>query len=268
MRLLQHILFEDGNPEDNLSSRNAILDRLQELGCAAPVEPELLGMLANARNLGLVLVIVGRDTEQTRPRVLNDKEKLWSIGRMIPWLDVFLAGEARIQIPKSSHRDDNIIQAKAKEFELKMALWLQDHDQSLRCRTPPHRGQCGEQIDIYGYKDEGTTVIVGECKLRREGNEAKSIERTEIQQLRRKVIAARSYEEKRRPGNSGNQVVRQFQGIFVSNANKLDEGARQLIDSEQAFNIQVLTITLQSGWETKQEWAILQQKSLYPADVE
>jgi len=255
--LLQRILFEDGNIEDTISSIHSIREKLERLGCSQPVEPELLGMAANARDVGLILAMVGYDADYLRKRGLHKETTRWEVRKEIPWLDIHWFGRSRIEIPESDYSDNNqpVIRAKQNAFEAKVALWLQDNDPCLRCTTPPHRGKVGtEQIDMYGYRhaDDGITVVIGECKLRREGNETKSISVEEIQQLRRKVIAAMEYERSKRSSKGLT-----FEGILISNAQDVEEQAQQLIISETTFKIRVLCVTIQKGWESSDDWRIV-----------
>jgi hypothetical protein len=255
--LLQRILFEDGNIEDTISSIHSIREKLERLGCSQPVEPELLGMAANARDVGLILAMVGYDADYLRKRGLHKETTRWEVRKEIPWLDIHWFGRSRIEIPESDYSDNNqpVIRAKQDAFEAKVALWLQDNDPCLRCVTPPPGGKVGtEQIDVYGYRhaDDGITVVIGECKLRREGNETKSISVEEIQQLRRKVIAAMEYERSKRSSKGLT-----FEGILISNAQDVEEQAQQLIISETTFKIRVLCVTIQKGWESSDDWRIV-----------
>jgi hypothetical protein len=255
--LLQRILSEDGNIEDTISSIHSIREKLERLGCSQPVEPELLGMVANARNDGLILAMVGYDADYLRKRGLHNETIRRLVRKEIPWLDIHWFGMPRIEIPESDYSDNNqpVIRAKQNAFEAKVALWLQDNDPCLRCTTPPHRGKVGtEQIDMYGYRhaDDGITVVIGECKLRREGNETKSISVEEVQQLRRKVIAAMEYERSKRSSKGLT-----FEGILISNAQNVEEQAQQLVISETNFKIRVLRVTIQKGWESNEEWRIV-----------
>jgi len=260
--LLQRILFDDGNADDTVSSTHPITTKLASLGCSHPVEPELLGMLANARNLGLILAMVGHDADYLRKRGLHDKTVCWRVRNEIPWLDIVWIGESRVETPESDYSDNNppSIRAKQDAFESKVALWLQDDDPSLRCITPPPKGKVGnEQIDVYGYRtvSTGKTVVIGECKLRREGNETKRIATEEIQQLRRKVIAARKYEEAKK-SLSRDRISVEYEGILISNAIDVDDQALSLIESETDFKIRVLRVTIKKGWETSDELCITQ----------
>jgi hypothetical protein len=255
--LLQRILFEDGNIEDTISSIHSIRNKLERFGCSQPVEPELLGMAANARDVGLILAMVGYDADYLRKRGLHKETTRWEVRKEIPWLDIHWFGRSRIEIPESDYSDNNqpVIRAKQDAFEAKVALWLQDNDPCLRCVTPPPGGKVGtEQIDVYGYRhaDDGITVVIGECKLRREGNETKSISVEEIQQLRRKVIAAMEYERSKRSSKGLT-----FEGILISNAQDVEEQAQQLIISETTFKIRVLCVTIQKGWESSDDWRIV-----------
>jgi hypothetical protein len=267
VKLLQQILVEDGNPEDNLSSVHTVVKELLPL-CPEPVEPELLGMLANASRLGLTLILVGHDAPYVRPRGLHKEDVLWKASRRIPWLDIIKAGETSVALKRVKYTEyggnggviDTPPEIKAKEdaFDTKVAVWLQDKDPSFRCTTPPSKKQCGEQIDVFGYSstEDVQTAVIGECKLRRRGNELKLIECREIQQLLRKLEAARRFISKHPPRLSHSAQLK-FDGILVSNALGIDEWAKELILSEREFNIRVLLVSLNSDWETSQQWGIV-----------
>jgi len=265
LRLLQQILVEDGNPEDNLSSVHSAVEELMPF-CPEPVEPELLGMLANASRLGLTLMLVGHDAPYARQRGLNNPEVLWKTSRRIPWLDIIWAADTRPTLSRITYRvggekSDTPPEIKAKEdaFETKVAVWLQDAEPSFRCKSPPSKTQCGEQIDVFGYRAVGhdmMIVVVGECKLRRRGNESKPIACTEVQQLLRKLEAGRRF-VKRNLAGLGESTQLQFEGILVSNALDIDEWAKELILSESEFNIRILCVSVNSDWETNQQWGIV-----------
>lgn len=267
LRLLQQILIEDGNPEDTLSSVNPVVDKLRQF-CPEPVEPELLGMLANASRFGLSLVLVGHDAPYIRQRGLHKPDVRWTIRRQIPWLNITMAANTKLLLTQVKYMEygvdgeviENAPEIKAKEdaFDAKVAIWLLDQDSSFRCTTPPSEKECGEQIDVFGHRllDNNTqTTVIGECKLRRRGNESKHIESKEVQQLLRKLKAAqrfakRNYEPRQSP-------PLKFEGILISNATGIDEWARELILSESEFNIRVLSVSLDSDWETSQQWGIV-----------
>lgn len=266
--LLQRLLFEDGNSEDTISSQCIVRDLIELGDHLFPVEPELIGMMANARAIGLTLMLVGSDNlDSVRPRRLHNPEFCRSIGRKIPWLEVEWASRARVDIPRSTYRDTDFSATRAREFESRAALWLQDQDPHLRCITPPPKGQVGgEEIDIYGYRynSDETTAVIGECKLRREGNETeKPVKRSEIQQLRRKLIAAREYERARKRSPNDMDIPTKYEGVLVSNANELDDEARSLMEEEKELILRVLGVELSSGWETQHIWKILSGHVLF-----
>lgn len=260
--LLQYLLSEDGYHESTVSNNHSSLAKiLQENKCTTPVEPELIGMILNSKDIGLILVLIGEQIGNTRPRGLYQDEIRRVIGKKIPWLEVCWAGNSSIHIPQTQFQDSEHSHQKSHEFELKVALWLQDNDSSLKCVTPPSKGDVGgEQIDVYGYRcvaDE-ITVVVGECKLRREGNESKSITRAEIQQLRRKVLAAKEYEKRRGKDNN----IR-FAGLLITNATGLEEDACALLEEDTCSELRVLKVTLTRKWETKQDWRIRSEQELW-----
>lgn len=260
--LLQHMLSDDGYPEDTVSSDHKSLKKiLKEKGCVEPVEPELIGMISNSKDIGLILILIGKRIGKTRSRGLYRDEVFRTIGKKIPWLEVCWAGDSSIRVPQTQFQDSEHSHQKSHEFELKAALWLQDSRPELRCVTPPSKGDIdGEQIDVYGrqYIEDEVTIVVGECKLRREGNEDKSITRKEIQQLRRKVLAAKKYEEGRQKGSE----IR-LEGLLITNATGLEEEALDLLKEETLFKLQILKVVLTRRWETRQDWRILDAQKLW-----
>lgn len=263
--LLKYILFEDGATKDLVSHLCDLRETFEQNGCSRPVEPELLGMLRNGRDIGLVLGMVGYDAEYISPRGLHKEEIRWKIRKLIPWLRIKWLGKSKIEIPESdySNGSDPLIAAKSDAFEAKSALYLQSREDTIRCVVPPNRGEIGgEQVDVYGYRtaaDGTTTVVIGECKLRRCGNEGKLVQAEEVQQLREKVIAAQEYEAKR---NKRQHTVSSFEGILITNAEGLEETARELVQSEGKFRIRILLVKLSKGWETSNEWRIVNGKWL------
>lgn len=262
IRLLQQILFEDGNSEDEMSSTDPLVERFRELGCTEPVEPVLLGMMANGCKIGLVLMMVGSPMPGIRARGIHDVRVRWQVRKKLPWLDIIPAANTQITLPRLDYKDDNPPHIKAKEdaFESKAAIWLQDQDSQFRCATSPTARRIGgEQIDVYGYRatEDGTTVIIGECKLRRHGNETKLIESGELQQLRRKVIAAQRYETTNSRKKHSQQENLSFEAILITNADGLDDTAKELALNESDFSIRVMRVTLPSDWETSDKWGII-----------
>lgn len=262
IRLLQQILFEDGDSKDELSALHSLVEGFKELGCREPVEPVLLGMMANGRQLGLALMMVGTNLPGIRIRGIHDEKIRWEIRKQIPWLNVFTATNTQVTLSQLDYEDDNPPHIKAKQdaFEAKAALYLQDQNPDLRCITPPPQGKMGgEQVDVYGYRttESGTIVVVGECKLRREGNEEKLINSTELQQLYRKVIAARDYETNNRRRKSIKQAELSFEGIFITNADGLDETAKALLRSGLDFRVRVMRVVLSKNWEATDKWGIV-----------
>lgn len=267
IRLLQHILSEDGNEEDKLLSTAALVSRCQQLGCTQPVEPVLLGMMVNGRRLGLVLMMVGTNLPGIRTRGIHDAQIRWEVRKEIPWLNVIPAINTQVELSQLDYEDNNPPHIKAKQdaFEAKAALYLQDQNPDLRCITPPPQGKMGgEQVDVYGYRttESGTTVVVGECKLRREGNEEKLINSTELQQLYRKVIAARDYETNNRRRKSIEQAELSFEGIFITNADGVDENAEALLRSGMDFRVRVMRVLLSRNWEATDKWGIVKSEWL------
>ncbi|MCB9139698.1 MAG: hypothetical protein H6642_15255 [Caldilineaceae bacterium] len=259
--LLQYLLEDSSQSQENmLPIDNMYRTKITSMPHSEAVEPEMLGMLFLAQDLGLQLMLIGHHSGlKARYRVLHSEQDFRLISKDIPWLDVLWAAQSQLLIPNSTSQSINDHHPKTKEFELQTALWLQTQYPDLKCIIPPPKGSIGEQIDVYGYRNmpNGEVALVGECKLRGPGNEnLKPIEAGEIQQLRRKLIAAQLYEETR----SG-QIP---DGIFVTNAAQIDEPALELLMQEEIFRIIVINMKLQKKWETKQDWRILEQHQLYP----
>jgi len=256
--LLQRILTHDDDDELKISGHyDEYADLLADIGCDAPVEPRLIGMLARARGLGLVLLLYGRNSGKTRKRVLHDEDRFRRVGKSFPWLEAAFAGMARVEMPAMHYRDEPT-HPKSKEFELKVALWLQSIDSCLKCYPPPGKKQVGgEQIDVYGYRqtESGTQIVIAECKLWRAGNESKPIPRGALQQLRRKAIAARAFEQARRDRPFGD-LSPNVKALLVSNALALDESACRLAAQERDLTLSFVTTQLSRGWEREDEWSI------------
>ncbi len=260
IRLLQQLLSDS---IETITSQHDLVDDFKALGCSEPVEPTLLGMMANAQSRGLVLMLVGEDIDGVRKRGVYDEEKRWKILREIPLCAFIFATSVRIEFDQVNRKViEGSIQEKAVHFETKAALYLQDIEPSLRCQTPPAKGSIGEEIDVYGYRDEQSnsrTVIIGECKLRCSGNESKLILGDEVKQLHRKVIAARDYENSRK---SKQVTPLKFEGILITNASGLDEYAISIIKSQTEFRIRVLRVRLSKNWDMQQHWRIIRSEWL------
>lgn len=256
--ILQRLLMEDN--DRTISSSHHLVEAFKLLGCTEPVEPTLLGMMANGQYEGLVLVLAGPNITGLRRRELYNPETRWKIAREIDWLDMIFTSETEIIFHRIDYDDDGgyICSVKSPAFEAKAALYLQDLDLSMRCITPPNH-VIGEEIDVYGYRstDTQTTVIVGECKLRREGNESKCVIEDEIKQLRRKLIAARQYEN-----NREHKKPLSFEGVLITNAINISDGARSLIQLERHLPIKILQVSLSRHWETRHNWSITDSRWL------
>lgn len=257
--ILQHLLKEDN--DRTISSSHHLVEAFKQLGCTEPVEPTLLGMMANGRSEGLVLVLAGPNITGLRHRELYNPATRWKIAREIYWLEMIFTSESEISLHRIDYDDsgEHICSVKSPAFEAKAALYLQDLDASIRCITPPPSHVIGEEIDVYGYRltDKQTTVIVGECKLRREGNESKGVSECEIKQLRRKLIAAQQYENDRR-----NKEPLSFEGVLITNALNIGDRARRLIQLERHFSIKILRVSLSRHWETRPDWSITDSRWL------
>lgn len=256
--ILQRLLKEDN--DRTISSSHHLVEAFKQLGCTEPVEPTLLGMMANGQYEGLVLVLAGPNITGLRHRELYNPATRWKIARKMYWLEIVFTGETEISLYRIDYDDrEHIYSVKSPAFEAKAALYLQDLDSSIRCITPPPSHVIGEEIDVYGYRltDTQTTVIVGECKLRREGNESKRVSEDEIKQLRRKLIAARQYENYRE-----HKKPLSFEGVLITNAINISDDAMSLIQLERHLPIKILQVSLSCHWETRHNWSITDSRWL------
>ncbi len=280
--LLQRILSETVTNEDVTISGKCTdyWDWIQELGCATPVEPTLIGMLSCARDKDITLLLTGIDKATGAKRGLHKIETVRQVGNKFPWLNILFISQTELTVPLVKYRDEtylsntvggisigqpiNALQFKSKEFEPRAALLLQQLIPGLTCIAPPQRSKLvkEEQIDVYGYISGShgiNTVVIGECKLRREGNEDKAVEYGEIKQLLRKIEGARCYEStgRRKPVEGG---PCDFVGILISNCTDIDEAARVLAASVQNVQLRFLTLTLSTRWESRLEWSVVNSR--------
>jgi hypothetical protein len=161
-------------------------------------------------------------------------------------------------------------------FELQSGCFLQTQDPQLRwIKTPPGMG---EQIDVYARKEYRIAcesvleVLVGECKLRREGNEDnKPISSGEIEQTFQKMYAAARYEHRRLSASKQDQVLR-IRGALISNVfdfvgekedtvlcikNHLDRNwPRKVYDLSIYIELVFMQAQLPSGWMDRSDWEI------------
>lgn len=245
---------------------------LNELRCIEPVEPELLGMIANAKRklslsdgkdfIRLLLVGPGVAHREVRSRQVNDAAIRNRLKDQWPWLDVRFAIDVQIHPSifelENKHRKD-------KEFELKVAFFLQGQRPHLRCQDSPIPKKLdGKDIgdfDVFGYEDNDPkllVVLVGECKLRQEGKEGKRlVTREEILKLDTRASIAKKHETILSKAK-GRTI--QVEVIFVSNAIGFEENAKKLA---QDLDIRYLKANLTKNWERDDHWKI---KSLTPVD--
>jgi hypothetical protein len=219
-----------GNQERRIPVPNARTaydeEKLVGLGCTTKVEPELLGMVSNARGLGMKLLLAGdlAACPGLRHRGLNTASIRHKLKNHWPWLDVRFASEPLII--SAPFTDTPPAEALDRIFELLVPQALQNYFPTLRCFPTP--GEVGVQIDAYGYMEERGTrvVLVGESKHRREGNEGNNISRREVGQLLSKITAASNYEK--HAVDKSVALRLQIMGVIVSNAQGIDDDARDL----------------------------------------
>jgi len=262
IKLLQDVLLIRADPRRQIilplpTEMPASLEKaIQKHNCTANIEPQLLALAANAKNLELRLLLAGTGINaRLRHRGLNDPQVRRALRKEIPWLEVHFASDR-----KELFTPPLIIHEKARTFEYMVAITLQTEHPTLRCvKTPDgvkNQLRKQEDIDLYGYEENGDTLIVwvGECKLRKEGKEkSKPIRSTDMQQLPKRMEASRQYEQSR-PDLAGKKV--QIRGLIISNAQDLfDDVTRQ---EAKKLEIEYWHAKLTSGWTTDLHWEIRQ----------
>ena len=234
------------------------------------IEEKLLRMVANAEHLGLRLLLAGTGINaRLRPRKLNESRVRRRLEKKMPWLDVRFASDRReiLKLPSALH-------CNARLFEFMAARLLQTQHPNLRCIETPD--EVKEEIDLYGYEQDGDTltVWVGECKQRQEGQEKrKPITIQEIEQLRRKMKVASQYEKSRsdlagktiKPASAASVPIQpasaasvpiQIKGLIISNATEFFDDLA--VQEAQRIGAEFWHAELTSGWTNNQHWYIHQ----------
>ena len=261
IKLLQDALLLRVNPMRQImlplptEMPKSLENALEKHKCKTPIEPQLLAIAVNAKNLGLKLLLAGNTGIRLRHRGLNDPQVRRALRKEIPWLDVHFATDRKPLFAPSL-----IMHEKARTFELMVGLKLQTQIKNLCCVETPAGVKSllkkQEDIDLYGYeyKEEGNTLIVwvGECKLREEGKEkSKPITAAELNQLRLRMEVATQYENSRT--DLAAQTV-QIKGLMISNAEGFfDHLARH---EAQKMGVELWIAKLTSGWMSDQHWYI------------
>jgi len=208
---------------------------LDELECTEAVEPQLLGIIANARqyvditntSIRLLLVGAGIDHYKIRRRGLLDNSVQNSLKGHWPWLNVRFASDSSFKTSFFDEEDDH---PKSREFEREVAFFLHKQRPALRCEDSPIPkkvdGKEIGDIDVFGIEREqagNVTVVIGECKLRSQGKESKRpITSDEMQKHCNRLTFATAYLKTYQP--FANKIVN-IEGIFVSNTEEFEEGA-------------------------------------------
>lgn len=259
------------------NQREQWLENLIDIhGCTTKVEPELLGICQNARGMGLVLLLVGNEASRLglRNRGLRDAKTRWQFYSSMNCLDVRFTDDTDVvSAPLRGIPEKHVLD---RLFELQSGCFLQTQDPQLRwIKTPPGMG---EQIDVYARKEYRIAcesvleVLVGECKLRREGNEDnKPISSGEIEQTFQKMYAAARYEHRRLSVSKQDQVLR-IRGALISNVfdfegekedtvlcikNHLDRNwPRKVYDLSIYIELVFMQAQLPSGWMDRSDWEI------------
>jgi len=167
VKLLQEMLLVRQDVTLSLPTRllPSLQDAVEKHKCTTPVEPELIGMVANGKNLGLRLLLTGTGINaRLRDRKLNDPQVRRALLKEVPWLDVHFASDR-----KQIFAPPLIIHEKARTFEYMVAIKLQTQHPNLRCVETPEGVKTQlkkqEDVDLYGYEQNGDTLLVwvGEC---------------------------------------------------------------------------------------------------------
>lgn len=229
-------------------------DRLAALGVREPVEPSLLAIVARTEVNSPVLLLTG-STAAIRKRQLHDAAICRiARNRWCQWLDVRYAGDTDFQIPspvRERHADlDSAL------FEKSAALALQEIDSSLRFRQSPPKGTFGEEIDVFGEKKvKGRwTIVIGECKLREEGNESKQIGTEVVDQVDRKARKVEAYYRAKRKVDNF-----RIERHIVTNAVGVEPDAKAKASAltKIGYPVYFWQAKLERGWSRKKNWRIM-----------
>ena len=171
IKLLQDVLLIRADPKQQIilplpiEMLEPLKNTLQKHKCTTNIEPQLLALAANAKNLGLRLLLAGTGINaRLRHRGLNDPQVRRALRKEIPWLEIDFASDR-----KELFAPPLIIHEKARTFEYMVAITLQTQHPTLRCvKTPDgvkNQLRKQEDIDLYGYEQNGDTLFVwvGEC---------------------------------------------------------------------------------------------------------
>jgi hypothetical protein len=275
LELLRVILSDSDEYRELISNkRPEWLDKLIHVhGCTTGVEPELLGVTFNAQGKGPVLLLVGNcdSSAVLRHRCLRNAKIRWQLISHMKWLDIRFTNDTDIvpaplkEVPEAKMQDHLL--------ELEAAFYLQGLDPRLRCIPTPPR--VGKKIDIYGRKEASNTltVLVGECKLRKEGNEArKPVEGDNIKQILTNMLAAAWYEQ-RRLAKSGHPIKKlRIDGALILNTSGFEGLPYDLhtsfenhlntswpcngLEMVESVELRFLKAHLPRGWSSKANWSI------------
>jgi len=253
IEILARVLNLSGNCQQISSDYTAYQAAIDALGCIEAVEPHLLAVVARSEMLSPILVLPGAGAAMPRKRGLHDPAILRKAKKCWPWLDVRDACETQISL-QPPVREQHAKKGSG-AFESLAALALQDQDPQLRCKQPPPIKKYGREIDVFGEKkvDGVWVIVVGECKLREEGNEAASIEYDDIKQVDEQAQAVEKYYRTVRKVN--NFRVERY---IISNADNFDSAAKRKAQdlARNGHPVQFWQAKLTSGWSRRERWRI------------
>jgi hypothetical protein len=252
--ILRQILDDSSELRVETSSDvNEFAGSLAALHITEPVEPHLLAMIARTEANAPVLLLPGA-TIAPRSRQLHDAAVCRTIRkRWCDWLDVRYASQVEPLFPPPVRVNHAYLDSD--RFELLVGYKLQEADSPLHCSQPPARREFGEQIDVYGTKtvDGMWVIVVGECKLREEGNESRPIDAEAIEQVDRKARKVEAHFRRRRKVD--NFRVERY---IITNATDVESNTKTeaniLINA--GHPVTFWHAQLEKGWSRKKDWLI------------
>lgn len=234
--------------------------RIVQWGCDKPVEPVLIGMAAASVDANVRLLLVGED--RLRQRGLHNRNTVHELreffrSRLYKGIEVVHA--SRIGLPS---RDELVLGYERRVFEDQVRGIFQNRVYQQYGQLPyswqPTPGQVEKhcdpagdkagEIDVYLYVDiqEIRNVWVCECELRETGNEGQPTTAEKVLKLRRKVDAARAFEE-----SQGKAVV--VRGYMITNARELLPQANTIMED---CGFQFCSVSMPKKWATDYRWCL------------
>lgn len=234
--------------------------RIAQWGCDKPVEPVLIGMAAASVDANVKLLLVGED--RLRQRGLHSRDtvhRLRDFFRRQLNKGIEVVHASRIGLPS---RDELVQGYERLVFEQQVLLLFMQRVYLDLTRMPCFRkptpgnvqnykdkaGEIAGEIDVYLYLDlpEARYVWVCECELREVGNEGQPTTEEKVRKLRRKIEAARVFEE-----SQGKVVV--AKGYMITNARELLPQANTIMED---CGFQFCSVSMPRKWATDYRWCL------------